>query len=181
MRASVLGVFALTTIIAVSGCSGGRRAGDGVRWTEPAGELRLWVDDEEITVPLETMDIFVSDSDDNAEIFEIHGNGVLLVGEFPLDTKVGYEANLPALLGKEIELLSKGGEPGSEQGATLTLPDREPQRVWGGWLKVTEVKPREEEMPVDGILSGRIGIEIEEAGELEIIEGSFTVPVTTWG
>ena len=178
-------VVSLLAVMVLVGCVGKDEAGRSGDAATPTSELRLTVGQEEVSLPLEMMDIFLVEDLAYAETFAMRGPGVLLVGEFPLDIHVDYEANLEALAGREIMLQSSGGKRGSQYGqpqaSTLTLPGRAPLAVVGGSFVVDETTGPREGVKGDGTLSGRIAIQVQDASGVTTLQGHFSVPVTTWG
>lgn len=180
--AAFLSLVALMALVGCAGNDGGSQAGDAGKLTS---ELRLIVGAEEVSLPLEMMDIFLVEDQSYPETFVMRGPGVLLVGEFPLDIHVDYEVNLEALVGREIMVQSSGGERGSgygePQASTLTVPGRAPLAVVGGSFVVDETTGPREGVKGDGTLSGRIGIQVQDASGVTTLQGHFSVPATTWG
>jgi hypothetical protein len=174
-------LLSLIAVVALSGCAGK----DGADQTDHSGkvtsELRLIVAREEVAIPLEMMDIFLVEDDAYPETFEMRGRGVLLVGEFPLDVHVGYEANLAALRGRDIALQPSGGGRGDPQASVLTLPGGRQLAVLGGWFVVDESSGPREGVKGDGVISGRISIQVQDEAGATTLEGSFCTQATTWG
>lgn len=166
----------LAVLVASAGCS--RGAGPTSR---PVWELKLMTDHGEIRIPLEVMDVFVTDRDDLNEKFEIRGTGVTLVGEFPLDLRVGYGEKWEVLLGKTIQLKAHGGEPGAEKESTLALPGGNPMRVTGGSFVAEKQSGKYTGEGGDVTLSGRISIQVEDETGPKTLNGTFSVHSVTWG
>ncbi|UCH33820.1 MAG: hypothetical protein JSV65_14815 [Armatimonadota bacterium] len=182
-RSTVL--LSFVAVIVLAGCAGKDDAGQTDRSATPTPELRLIVDDQEVAVPLEMMDIFLVEDDAYPETFEIRGPGVLLVGEFPLDVHVDYEADLGVLRGREIAIQASGGERGGQDGqpqqSILTLPGGVPLAVVGGWFVVDESTGPREGVRGDGSISGRISIQVQDEFGVNTLDGEFSVQATTWG
>lgn len=174
-------LLSFVAVMALTGCAGKDEAGQIRNAAKPASELRLIVAQEEVSLPLEMMDVFLVEDDAYPETFEMRGPGVVLVGEFPLDVRVGYEANLAALRGRDIALQSSGGGRGQAQASILTLPGRVPLAVLGGWFVVEETTGPREGVKGDGTLSGRITIQVQDESGATTLEGDFSVQATTWG
>jgi len=179
---ALLSFIAVMVLVGCASKDEAGQAGDAGRLTS---ELRLVVGQEEVSLPLEMMDIFLVEGQAYPETFAMRGPRVLLVGEFPLDIHVDYEGNLEALVGREIIVQSSGGERGSEYGqpqaSTLTLPGRAPLAVLGGSFVVDETTGPREGVKGDGTLSGRIGIQVQDASGVTTLQGHFAVQATTWG
>jgi hypothetical protein len=70
------------------------------------------------------MDIYLVDpesEDQWPEVFEIMGEGITLVGSFPMDLRVGYDAELESLLGKTVTVSAHGGDYGAPNYSTARL------------------------------------------------------------
>jgi len=178
-RSAVL--LPLLATIALAGCSSNEEADRAQPSGRPASELRLIVAQEEVTLPLEMMDIFLAEDYAYPETFEMRGPGILLVGQFPLDVHVGYEANLEVLRGRDIALQPSGGGSFEPKASSLKLPGGARLAVLGGRFVVDESTGPREGVKGDGILSGRISIQVQDASGPTTLEGDFSVPATTWG
>lgn len=173
--------LSLLAVITLVGCGGGGSEGEPDRSAAPRPELRLMVAGEEVVVPLEMMDVFLVEDDSYPETFEIRGPGVLLVGAFPLDVHVDYEADLSKLEGHEVVLQSTGGGYGQPQTSKLTLPGGTAQAVIGGWFMVEASTGPQEGVKGDGTISGRISVQVQGEFGTTALSGTFAVPATTWG
>jgi len=177
--------LSLLAVTALAGCAGRDEAPQAGEAGKLTSELRLIVGQEEVSLPLEMMDIFLVEDEAYPESFEMRGPGVLLVGEFPRDVHVDYEANLAALHGREVAVQPSGGGRGSgygqPQASTLTLPGRAPLAVSGGSFVVDETTGPREGVKGDGTVSGRIAIQVQDASGVTMLQGYFSVPATTWG
>ena len=167
--------------MALVGCAGDEEADRAERLAQRTPALRLMVGQEEVTLPLEMMDIFLVEEYSYPETFEMRGPGVLLVGEFPLDVHVGYEANLEVLRGRDIALQPSGGGSFEPKASILKLPGGARLAVLGGRFMVDQSTGPREGVKGDGTLSGRISIQVQDASGLMTLEGDFSVPATTWG
>jgi hypothetical protein len=171
----------LVATIALVGCASNEEADRAARSGQPASELRLIVGQEEVALPLEMMDIFLVEEYAYPETFEMRGPGILLVGQFPLDVHVGYEANLEVLRGRDIALQPSGGGSFEPKASVLKLPGRARMAVLGGRFVVEQSTGPREGVKGDGTLSGRISIQVQGESGLTTLEGDFSVPATTWG
>jgi len=176
-----MALLSFLAVMAWAGCAGKDEAGQAGDAGRLTSELRLIVAQQEVSLPLEMMDIFLVEGQAYPETFEIRGPGLLLVGEFPLYLHVGYEANLAVLRGRDIALQPSGGGRGQSQASILTLPGRTPLAVLGGWFMVEETTGPREGVKGDGTLSGHISIEVQDESGVKTLEGEFSVQAVTWG
>ena len=176
-----MALLSFLAVMAWAGCAGKDEAGQAGDAGRLTSELRLIVAQQEVSLPLEMMDIFLVEGQAYPETFEIRGPGLLLVGEFPLYLHVGYEANLAVLRGRDIALQPTGGGRAQPQASILTLPGGAPLAVVGGSFVVDETTGVREGVKGDGTLSGRIAIQVQDASGVTVLQGHFSVQATTWG
>lgn len=97
-----------------------------------SGNLTLSNNGQEISLPLETMDIYLVDPDSGGnhhETFHIHGDGIELAGAFPSDLEVvRFLGNNPSGAGGVIEarVTLERAEGGNLTGKMLVLA-----KTWG--------------------------------------------------
>src|SRR5262245_39569790 len=125
---------ALACLVLVAGCkkSRGRAKSAQAAVENFVQKLVLDVDGKPVELPLEKMDVFLTESDKYPEIFEIHGTGVVLVGTFPKGVKVDYGEDWKVLVGRAVSILPRGGDPREPEESKLTLPGQAPMKVLGG-------------------------------------------------
>jgi len=142
----------------------------------PPGTLTLTVDGRTTELKVESLAVFLVEEEDRyPEIFEMAGTQCALVGAFPLDLHVGYEADFQRMVNRAIEISESGGDPREPKVSYVTLPDRGQVRVVGTlvveWVEPGEVAYRE--------VRGRV--ELRAVGQSLDIRGSFRVKTNTWG
>jgi len=129
-------------------------------------------------VPLDAMDVWLSRNPSRPEPFEIHGNGVALVGTLPRELRIGYEENWRALVGHKVVLAARGGDPRYEKPAVLGVPGVGQFRVMGGSFTVEKVDPGwNGQTP----LTGRIELRVRTARGESVLNDTLTVKAMTWG
>jgi len=141
-------------------------------------KLVLDVDGKPVDLPLEKMDVNLVKRGNFPETYEIHGTGVVLVGEFPKGVNVGYGEDWNVLVGKAVPILPTGGSEGQKLESTLTLPGQPAYPVTGGSITVAEIG---EDIDAKTPLSGRIEIQCQTPQGEKTFRGTFAVNGTTWG
>lgn len=126
---------------------------------------------------VERMDIYLTEDTSYCEIFEIHGEGVTLVGEFPADLHVDYDAAFERLIGREITIGRRGGDPREPKNSQVTL-DGVVTPVAEGTFTVESLSGRWEGVEGDRTLHGTIELRIP--GE-RTLRGRFATLAVTWG
>lgn len=167
------GIIALV----LAGCLGGE---GGVQQAveEFNQELVIDFDGSGIPVPLESMEVWLTDDPSRPERFEIQGDGIAIVGTFPRDIRVDYDENWQLLIGKSIPISERGGDPRYEKPAVLTVPGVGQFRVVGGSFTVERIEPGwNGETP----LIGRIELRVRAATGEKSLNGTFAVKAMTWG
>lgn len=142
------------------------------------GEIVLSTGGGEVRLPVEIMDVYLSENEKAAEHFELHGPGVRLVGTIPPSPQIGYEENWEALVGRTIDIRSRGGAD-SDAYSTFTLPGAGSLEVTSGQLVVEKIGPAAE-YPARR-LTGRVTLNVVERGVRRTITGSFSFDAKTWG
>jgi hypothetical protein len=141
-------------------------------------ELRIDFDGTAMPMPLEAMDVWLTDEPDWPETFEIHGDGIAIVGTFPRDVRVGYGEDWSVLVGRSIPISARGGDPRYEKPSVLTVPGIGQFRVTGGTFTVEKVEAGwNGRTPI----TGRIELTVRAANGETSLVGSFTVRAMTWG
>jgi len=139
------------------------------------------IDGKTVELPLEKMDIYLVDTDeepDFPEVFEIIGKDVVLVGSFPLTTRVGYGEKFDQLNGKQIAITKEGGDVREPKRSSLVLPGGQ-ALIESGSFTVTKVgKGYDAKTPLRGNVSLLLRM---PDGTDKVVTGTFKVNGTTWG
>lgn len=169
----------------IAGCGTGEDAGDTTASAAAAraGARSTWKLELEgaEALPLERMDIYLVENEhEDAEIFELYGADVILVGTFPRDVHVGYEEDLSKLVGRTIALQPSGGDPREPKNAWVRVAGV-PFPVTGGSFTVEKVTGRWSGSEGDKTCHGTIELEVEGAEGRRKLRGRFAVHGVTWG
>jgi hypothetical protein len=163
----------------VAGCQrpAGSKADSTTAATPPAAqELKLEIDGQPVTLPLESFDVYLTEEDEYPETFEFRGPAVVLVGTFPRDVRVDYGEHWDVLVGKPIEILPAGDN--EDLVSSLTPPGGMPLQVLGGSFTVEKIgTDTEGNTP----LSGRIELKVQAPDGEKTIPGTFSVNGSTLG
>lgn len=131
-------------------------------------------------MPIERMDIYLVEDEEYPEVFDIHGEDLALVGEFPLDLHVDYEEKLERLVGRPITIAPSGGDPGDLKQSFVTLGGmRVP--VLGGTFTVEKLSGKWEGSEGNKTVSGTIELRIPSADGETTVRGRFSSHAVTWG
>lgn len=148
---------------------------------KPEWALNLTVDGVPVKFPMEVVDVYLVEDDAYAEAFEIQGQGVTLVGAFPLSIHVDYGDNWDVLKGQAITISSRVDNPRITSESFLDLPIK-------GRALVTDESFTVEKVPgvypaPDGhlTLSGTIRLEVKTASGSSSLSGTCAVHAATWG
>jgi hypothetical protein len=143
-----------------------------------AQKLVLQIDGQSVELPLEKLDVYLTEDEEYPEIFELLGLGVVLVGEFPAGVRVDYGEHWNVLVGKAIPIAAKGGDPREEKTSSITLPGKPAANVVGGTFTVEKF---EEGWDAKTPLTGRIELKLATPEGEKSVSGTFAVLGTTWG
>jgi len=141
-------------------------------------KLVLEVAGKPVEIPLEKLDIFLTEDEEYPEIFEMHGSGVVLVGTFPADVRVDYGDHWDRLVEKPIPISDEGGDPRDLKKSHVTLPGQAKLTVTGGTFTVEKFS---DSYDAKTPLTGRIELKVETPAGEQTYKGTFTVKGTTWG
>lgn len=130
-------------------------------------------------MPIERMDIYLTE-EGYPELFELHGEGVTLVGEFPADVRVGYDEALEKLIGKPVNILARGGDPREEKNSSVTVRGMGAP-VTGGTFTVERVTGKWAGSDGDKTIWGSIEVRIPGADGERSVRGRFAAHAVTWG
>lgn len=172
---SRLGI-AITLAAFVSGCGS-----VSLSSSPPSWELKLDMDGKQVTMPLEIMNVYLVEDHQYPEIFEIEGDGVVLVGQFPLDIHVDYEENWKLLIGKEIKISASGGDPRNERNSSIKPPEQKAMKVLGGTFVCEKFSGQYAGRDGDMTLSGKITLRVSTPSGEKTYSGTFAVHCVSWG
>jgi hypothetical protein len=131
-------------------------------------------------LPIERFDIYLVEDEQDPEIFEMYGEGLMLVGEFPLDLHVDYGEKFEALIGRPIKLAPSGGDPGDLKQSFVTLGGmRVP--VLGGTFTVEKISGKWAGSEGNKTVFGTIELRVPGADGETTVRGRFASNVVTWG
>lgn len=173
-----VGACVAMLFLSASGCDVAIDAAREAAVKEFVQKLVLTIDGTSVELPLEKLDVFLTEEEQYPEIFELHGGGVVLVGEFPAGVRVDYAENWRLLIGKTIPILPQGGVNRDEQLSSITLPGHAAANVVGGSFTVEKVS---DGWDAKTPLSGKIELKIATPEGEQVIRGTFAVLGTTWG
>ena len=166
----------LSLIVCSPGGSGTQGAVDKDEW-----RLVFTRDGAEVELMLEYMHVYlVEEYDEYPEVFEIAGEGVSLVGTFPMACHVGYEDDWAVLLGKSIEVAPVGGARDDKM-SYVQMPDGNKAFVVSGTLVPEELKGKIDGVDGDRTLRGTFMLRIRTGQGEEEIAGRFAVHCLTLG
>lgn len=139
--------------------------------------LKLQVEGQSVTMPLEAMYVYLTDNDDYPESFEMFGENVNLVGEFPLSLRVGYEEDWKKIVNQEIKIMPRVRPDYYfiENPSSITLPGKPKRYISSGTLTVKKVAGKMGGLEGDITLSGEITLNISVADEILRVVGTFSV------
>jgi hypothetical protein len=176
---------AIAVALSLHGCSApaGDDAARAARDREQAESgWKLAIEDggQAHELALGRMDIYLTEDEAYPEIFEILGEGVTLVGEFPAGVRVDYDEDFEKLVGQAIPVSASGGDPREPKSSSVTLgPLAAP--VTGGSFTVEKVTGRWSGSEGDKTLHGTIELRIPSADGERTVRGRFAVHAVTWG
>lgn len=164
--------------LVLTGCMAGGGSEPPSGWTSFEQKLELDLDGHTIPMPLEAMDLWLTEDDEYPETFEIHGAGTSLGGTFPKDVRVGYEDNWSVLIGRPITISMKHATPYEEKTSVLTVPGVGPVDVIGGQFTIEKVEPDwDAKVPI----TGSIELRVRANGSEITLRGRLAVKGTGWG
>lgn len=140
--------------------------------------LQLEFDGQSVDLSLERLNVYLTESEGEPEIFQLAGPNVSLAGRFPADIRVDYEENWSQLLSRSIPVSASMGSDFEPSNSTITIPGVGTCRILGGTLTIDSVgQNRDAETPLRGTCTLRC---MTPRGEISV-RGSFSVLGTTWG
>lgn len=178
-------VTCVMVALGLSGC-GGAGGGDDVavaaRDREKAkADWKLTLDDagSSSEMPIERMDIYLTE-EGYPELFELHGDGVTLVGTFPMEIRVGYDEAFEKLIGKPVSILPSGGDPADVKNSSVTIRGMGTPVV-GGTFTVEKVTGKWAGSEGDKTIWGSVEVRIPGADGERSVRGRFAAHAVTWG
>ena len=148
---------------------------------KPTWKLQLETPTGMTNATLERMDIFLTEDEANeSEIFEIHGPDAVLVGVFPSDLHVGYEAEYARAVGRTIPIQPNGGDPGEPKSSWVRI-DGSPAPVTGGQITLEKLTGKWEGSEGDRTYWGTVELRIATSTGERTVRGKFAVNCVTWG
>lgn len=147
----------------------------------PDWVMTLDVDGATVTLPLEVMDVYLVDDNAIPEAFEISGDGITLIGAFPLDVHVDYGENWTVLKGRNIPISATTDNPNTSDQSFITLPDEGVVNVTAGSFEVKSIDGTYGGSDGDMTVSGTVTLDIETDSGSRSVSGTFAVHAVTWG
>ncbi len=180
-------VFMLAACLGLSGC--GQATKDGPATTRD-WKIVLKGDGAEHAFPVEIMNIYLVDpdyEDEYPEVFEIEGDGIHLVGAFPLGLRVGYGTDYNVLLDRPITVQIQSQEAADvgvqDKFSHIKFPGDSQRYVKGG--KITFTKKSGKYVGKDGdlTLTGTIELKVDgpDGMSVQTYTGTISVHPVTWG
>lgn len=166
-----------------AGCAGGG-GGDAssaaaAREKAKAGWL-LKVEGSPGTLALESMDVYLMEDETAPEMFDLHGEGVRLVGTIPPAAHVGFGAEFGKLVGQTLSIQASGGDPDDPGTSSITLDGVE-YPVAGGTFRVEKLTGKWDGSEGDKTLHGTVELRVLESGGERSVRGTLATHVVTWG
>ena len=158
----------------------------------PTSELVLDVDGQEVRMPLDMMNVYLSENKNFHETFDLNSPVdydsedeneppyVQLSGKFPLDLRIGSSEHWELLFGKPIEISRYGGDRRLPHPSTLKLPDQPRRQVVGGTVTFEDIYYARIRSNTSPTISGKIRIRVRlDQGETEY-SGTFAIRCMGW-
>jgi hypothetical protein len=168
----------IAALLFVAGCLGGGEQEPPADWESFEQTIDLDFDGSGIPVPLDGMDVWLTEDDSEAERWVIHGAGTSFGGSFPHDVRIGYEDNWNVLVGRAITISPRHMTIDGETASTLTVPGVGRVDVVGGQFIIEKVDP---DWDARTPISGRIELQVHAATGLITLHGRLAVKGTGWG
>jgi len=176
-------VLAGVLVLCLASCSSSGDAEQSAKDRQKSSEAwKLVLDDRGATLefPIEIMDIYLVEDESEPEIFEIRGDGVVLVGEFPVDLHVDYDEAFERLVGREITVRTRGGDPSDPKSSMITI-DGMVATVSEGTFTVEKLSGKWSGTDGDRTLHGTIDLRIRDIDGERVVRGRFAAHAVTWG
>jgi len=169
-------VLVASSVVACSSRGDAKHAADTQEW-----KLTFTYDGADVELPLQKMHVYlVEEEQENAEVFEITGSGVTLVGTFPMDCHVGYDDNWPVLVGKAVTIDARGGARDDMMSYVL-MPDGTKAFVTGGSFVPEKITGEIDGMDGNRTVSGTFVLRVRTGLGEEELTGRFAVHCFTLG
>jgi hypothetical protein len=147
----------------------------------PQWKIQLEWAGSTVDAPLERMNIFVVENEEAyPEVFEIEGEGAVLVGEFPMSAHVGYGEEWKNIFGVPITISASGGDPREPKTSWVRLNGVQVP-VTGGTIRFEKITGKWDGSEGDKTLWGTIELRIPGADAERTITGRIATHAVTWG
>lgn len=173
IRPMWIGGFVVMLLV---GCAGGESSEEAAIENFEQ-KLMIDIDGTTVALPLDAMDVWLTDDPARPEYFEIHGDGIAIVGTLPRNLRIDYAENWHVLMGQSVPLSARGGDPQYDRPSVLTVPGIGQFRVVGGQFTVDDVQPGRNGLTP---LTGRIELRVRAARGQKSLNGTFAVKAMTW-
>lgn len=174
----------LCVVVALAGCGAGGADEATVARDRAKAQAtwRLTLEDggAKQELPLERMDVFLTEDEAEPEIVEIRGDGVVLVGAIPAAHALGYGEAYDRVVGKSIPLTSYGGDPSEPKYSSVTLGGLAAP-VAGGSIRVEKVTGKWNGSEGDKTLHGTVELRVPGTDGERVVRGRIAVHIVTWG
>ncbi len=165
-------------LMTLAGCGDGL---PGALSTSRTWELVVDIDGTQVKIPLDVMNVYLVEDVAYPETFEILGDGVSLVGKFPIDLHVGYEEDWQKLIDHEITISDSYEGYREIRSSTIILPGREPMTVLGGTLVFDSVTGKYAGRDGDITLAGEVTLRVKTPSGQVDLKGTIAVHGVSWG
>ncbi len=129
----------IVSMLILSGCLAGGEDGPPDGREDFEQTIDLDIEGSSVMVPLEGMDVWLTEDDDSPESCVLHGVGTSLGGTFPRDVRVGYEDDWRGLVGRAIAIAPRHLTMDGEAASIVTVPGAGRVEVLGGQLTIEKV------------------------------------------
>jgi hypothetical protein len=143
---------------------------------DPSQAIVLQAAGGEIPFTIERLNLFLVEDDADAESFEFAGEGIRLVGQIPVDLRVGYNENWNVLIGKPISF--SASNDAMEAVSEIHLPGEAACPVTGGTFTIHSAGESDNAKTP---LSGELWLRCSTPAGERVLRGTFEVKGTTWG
>ena len=147
----------------------------------PSWKLQLDWAGSTVEAAIDRMDVYlVDDEKEYPEIFEIAGEDVVLVGEFPMSAHVGYGQDWGNIFGVAIPIRPSGGDPSEPKTSWVRLHGTQVP-VSGGTITFQKITGTWDGSEGNKTLWGTIELRIPGADGDRTVTGRTATHAVTWG